>query len=48
MGINKTKHRAFEHLVSTWKDCLSYENHVEDLFLGGLFLLLRSNKAVFY
>jgi len=48
MGINKTKHRAFEHLASTWKDSLSYENHVEDLFPGRLFLLLRSNKAVFY
>lgn len=48
MGINTTKHRAFEHLVSTWKDSLSYENHVEDLFLGDFFLLLRSNEAVFY
>lgn len=48
MGINTTKHRAFEHLVSTRKDSLSYENHVEDLFLGDFFLLLRSNEAVFY
>lgn len=48
MGINTTKHRGFEHLFSTWKDSLSYESHVEDLFLGVFFLLLRSNEAVFY
>lgn len=48
MGINTTKHRAFKHLVSMWKDSLSFENHVGDLFLGDFFLLLRSNKAVFY